>query len=135
MPQAANLTINNAAAVAKTFTLLNPASGIGSSAHWELKEGSHAAIFPKLSAVCRPDTSAPKSRPGTSSVVKLKMPQPVTNTTTGITSVGEVAEFVATVKMPEAFPENLKDDFVAYCANAVALAVMKEFMKGRSSFT
>lgn len=135
MPQAINLSILNAAAVAKTFTLLNPSAGVNSAALWELQEGAHSGVFPKLSAVTRPDTSAAKSKPGSASVLKLMLPQAVTDSTTGLVSAGSDAECIITVKMKHDFPEALKADFVAYIKNVVANSDVQTFLKGRTSFT
>lgn len=133
MPQATNFTINNGAGtpVAKTFTLLAPASGIGGEAKWELREGANSTVFPRFTAVLRPDPSVK----GYSSVMKLRHPAAYTDTATGLTKPAAVAEAIVTVKMPDDFPETNKADFVAFVANAVAHSLWKEFLAGRTAMT
>lgn len=108
MPQAADFTINNGAGtpVAKTFTLLAPAAGVNGEAKWELREGANSTVFPRFSAVLRPDPSVK----GFSSVMKHHYPSAFTDTTTGLVKPSSKAEFIGTVKMPDDFPESDKAD-------------------------
>jgi hypothetical protein len=133
MPQAADFTINNGAGtpVAKTFTLLAPASGLNSLAQWELREGGNSTVFPRFNAVLRLDPSVK----GYSSVVKHRYPSAFTDTTTGLVKPASVAEFVGTVKMPDDFPETDKAHFVAYVVNGMAHALWKQFLAGRTAMT
>jgi hypothetical protein len=131
MPSAIDFTINNAAAVAKTFTLLAPASGINGEAKWELREGANSTVFPRYTAVLRADPSIK----GYSSVMKFRHPAPFTDTTTGLVKPGSVAEVIVTVKMPDDFPETTKADTVAFTKNAVAHALWQAFLAGRSAMT
>lgn len=131
MPQAANLTVNNAAAVAKTFTLLNPSAGLNSEARWALKEGANSAVFPRITAVLRPDSSIK----GTAGVFKILFPQSYTDTTTGLVKRGSAAELVITNKVPDDWPESLKADWKAYVKNLIAHADVQAFLEGGSAFT
>jgi hypothetical protein len=136
MPQATDLVINNGAGtpVAKTFTLQVPAAGINGEARWELMEGANPAVFPRLSAVLRPDPSIK----GMSSVFKVTYPASYTDTTTGLVKPLSEAQAIITVKMPDDWPEAEKANFSAYVANAANLAVMKGpggFLRGRVAFT
>lgn len=131
MPQAANIVVNNAAAVAKTFTLLNPSAGLNSEARWALKEGSNASVFPRMSAVLRADSSVK----GTAGVFKISMPQSYTDTTTGLVKRGSAAEFVMTNKIPDDWPESLKADWKAYIKNTLAEANVQSFLEGGAAFT
>jgi len=133
MPQAADFTINNGAGtpVAKTFTLLAPAAGVNGEAKWELREGANSTVFPRFSAVLRPDPSVK----GFSSVMKHRYPAAYTDTTTGLVKPSAVAEFVGTVKMPDDFPETDKANFVAFIVNSVANSLWKQFLAGRSAMT
>jgi predicted transcriptional regulator len=131
MPQAANLTVNNAAAVAKTFTLLNPSAGLNSEARWALKEGLNSSVFPRLSAVLRTDTSVK----GTAGVFKVTFPQSYTDASTGLVKRGSAAELVITNKIPDDWPESLKADWKAYVKNLVAHADVQVFLEGGSAFT
>lgn len=131
MPQAANIVVNNAAAVAKTFTLLNPSAGLGSEARWALKEGLNASVFPRLSAVLRTDPSIK----GTAGVFKITMPQSYTDASTGLVKRGSAAELVITNKIPDDWPESLKADWKAYVKNLLAHADLQAFLEGGAAFT
>jgi hypothetical protein len=131
MPSAANIVINNGSAVAKTFTLLNPAAGLNSEARWALKEGLNSAVFPRMSSVLRSDPSIK----GTSGVFRITMPQSFTDSTTGLVKAGSAAELVITNKMPADWPESLKADWKAYVKNALAEANVQLWLEGGSTFT
>ncbi len=120
MPQATDLVLNNAAAVAKTFTLLNPSAGENSVANWALKEGAINAVFPKITSLARPTGN--KSR---LSQHKLRVPSSYTDAATSLTKAGSAAEANISVTIPDDYPEALKNDFVAYTANMVAHALIK----------
>lgn len=131
MPQAANLVVNNAAAVAKTFTLLNPSAGLNSEARWALKEGLNSSVFPRLSAVLRSDTSVK----GTAGVFKITFPQSYTDASTGLVKRGSAAELIITNKVPDDWPESLKADWKAYVKNLVAHTDVQAFLEGGAAFT
>jgi hypothetical protein len=131
MPQAVDFTINNAAAAAKVFTLLAPASGVNGEAKWELREGANSTVFPRFTAVLRADPSVK----GYSSVMKFRHPSAVTDTTTGLVKPGSIAEVIITVKMPDDFPETTKADTVAFVKNSVAHALWQAFLAGRTAMT
>lgn len=131
MPQAVDFTINNAAAAAKVFNLLAPASGINGEARWELREGANSTVFPRFTAVLRADPSIK----GYASVMKFWHPQPYTDTTTGLVKPASAAEVIITVKMPNDFAEATKADTVAFTKNAVAHALWQAFLAGRSAMT
>lgn len=126
MPAAANMTLNNAAAVAKTFELLQPSSGLGSNAEWVLKEGAIVGVFPRITSQVRVNTQG-KSRV---SQHKLVVPQAIVDSTTSTTSVGARFECNLTVTVPDAFPAALRPDAAAflknYVANAIAQAVIQD---------
>jgi hypothetical protein len=124
MPSAINLTIKNAAAVDKTFTLNTPAAGDNGVAEWVLKEGLVSSVFPKLTAVAR--------RTGNSSrkaSFKFRYPSSYTDANTGLPKVGAGFEANIEVSVPDEFPEALKDDAVAYVVNVVANSVIKSMMR------
>ena len=123
MPQATDLTIANADATDKTFTLLTPAAGDGGIAQWALKEGAISSVFPILTA------SATKKTTSRSMKVKFRMPSSFVDANTGMTHVGESAEFNGTWVMPDNFPETLKADFTAYVKNAIATALFVAMAK------
>lgn len=115
MPQATNLTIKNAANVDKTFTLLAPAAGYGVPAEWALREGATAVQFPVFSL------SAGKTSSRSRKIsMKLKIPATYTSVTTGLPVVSSTMEFNGTVSVPDDFPDNQKDDAVAFIGNLVA---------------
>lgn len=117
---ATNLTIKNAAAADKTFTLYSPAAGDNSVAMWKLKEGTVSGVFPTVTHVAR--ATGNQSR---RTQLKVKVPSSYTDASSGLTQVGPAFEFDGYVTVPDAFPESQKDDAVAYATNAFALAVMK----------
>lgn len=124
MPQAVDLVINNAAAVAKTFALINPAAGENSVATWWLREGAINGAFPKITSLAR--ATGNNSR---KSQTKLTIPYSYTDAATGLTRVGSAFEANVTVTVPNDYPETLKADGVAYLKNAVANAVLQSVFK------
>lgn len=121
MPQAANITVNNGAAVAKTFTLLSPASGDGGIAKWALKEGGSPVAYPVLTMLARP---TPKKARKTQ--LKVHIPYSYTDTTTGLVKAGPAFEFNGDFTVPDEFPESMRADAVAFCSNIVANTLVKE---------
>jgi hypothetical protein len=124
MPQAADITVDNASAVAKTFTLLSPAAGYGSIAEWALKEGTISSVFPRLTALARSTGNRSKK-----SQIKLKVPSSYTDSVTGLTKVGSAFEADISVSVPDDFPEDLKDDAVAFTQGVVANAIIEAMMR------
>lgn len=131
MPSAANIVINDAGAVARTFTLLNPSAGLNSEARWAYKAGLNAAVFPRMSSTLRSD----KSVKGTAGVFKFTFPQSYTDSTTGLVLAGSTAELVVTNKIPDAWPEALKADWKAFCKNLFAEANFQLWLEGGAAFT
>ena len=119
MPQATNLTIKNAAGVDKTFTLLTPASGYGGLAEWALKEGATSVVYPTLSL------AAHKTKNRSRKVaVKSRKPAAYTSVATGLPVVSSALEVNVTVSVPDDFPDDQKDDAVAYATNALRTALI-----------
>lgn len=129
MPQAANIVINNAAAVSKTFTSTTPASD-GNIAAWELKEGAHRLAYPRFTALARP--TGDKARKIN---IKFSVPSTYVDTATGLTKVGPIWYGEASSKVPDDFPEAGKADAIAYFSNAIAAALFKEMLKDATSAT
>lgn len=127
MPQAQNLDINNGAAtpVAKTFTLLTPAAGDGSSALWALREGTISKVNPTIEV----STRANAQNNARKCMVTLKVPSSYTQAATGLTAVGSSAVFNGSVTIPDDYPEVLKDDFVAFITNALNSALLKSCLR------
>lgn len=122
MPQAADITINNGAGtpVAKTFTLMAPAAGDGSTAKWALKEGTIMKVFPKIEVSAKANgNNARKCH------VSFKLPSSYTDSVTGLTAVGSAADLNVYATIPDDFPEALKNDFQAYAVNLIAHAIIK----------
>lgn len=132
MPQATDLVINNGAGtpIAKTFTLLSPAAGYNSVAEWALKEGTISSVFPRITALARPTGNAAKK-----SQIKIKVPSSYTDTVTGLTKVASAFEADISATMPNDFPESLKNDAIAFTANAIAHALFKAMMRDGSPTT
>lgn len=120
MPSANHLVVKNAAAVDKTFTLLSPAAGFGSPAEWALKEGALGIQFPTFTLTAKKTSNASKQ-----AVVKFRYPVYQTDTVTSLPVRQAAFEFNGTCSVPDIFPENLKDDAVAYLANLIATALVK----------
>lgn len=131
MPQAATVTLNNAAAAAKTFTLITPAAGYGGVAEWNLKEGAVTAAFPKVTSSARPMQGVKGKRV----IVKLEFPSTYVETTTGLTKTGPSMEFEYKGTIPDAFPEASKADFLAYAKNLVAQALFNAQLGDGSPMT
>jgi hypothetical protein len=127
MPQAADIVIDNGAAtpVAKTFTLLTPAAGDGSSARWALKEGTISVVFPKIEVSARKNAGANARK----ALVSITVPSSYTEAATGLTAVGSSAVFNGSATIPDDFPEALKNDFVAFVVNGVANAIVKACLR------
>lgn len=132
MPQAIDLVVNNGAAspVSKTFTLISPAAGDGSIATWALKEGTISAVFPTLTAMAH--KTGKKSR---NLKVKFRLPSSYTDSVTGLTNVGSGAEMNVTFSVPDAFPEALKNDYVAFALNLLATPTLKSMARDALSAT
>lgn len=126
MPQAADIVINNGAGtpVAKTFTLLSPASGYQSWANWALKEGTISSVFPKIAALARATgNNAYRSQ------LKLRIPSSYTDSVTGLTKVGSAWEMNVDTIVPNDFPEALKADAIAFAKNLLAHAIVQAIIR------
>lgn len=124
MPQAADIIVNNGASVAKTFTLIHPSAGLGGLASWSLKEGAISAVFPTLTAM------ATRSATGMRTLqLKVALPSSYTDSSTGLTSVGSRTEVHVTVRVPDTFPESLKNDHVAFATNLINSALIKALIR------
>lgn len=122
MPQAIDLIVKNAAAVDKTFTLINPAAGNGGIADWALKDGSISSVFPRFSAMAKTNTV------GRSLQMKYRIPSSYTDSVTGLTNVGSFVEWNVSVTVPSDFPENRKADALAFGSNLMAHAFVKSLL-------
>lgn len=123
MPQQTNLTVANASAVNKTFTAISPGA-FGVVAEWALKEGVVPTVFPRLSSLATRTNNASNKL-----VLKLVYPSSYVDTASGLTKPGTAAMAETRVSMPDAFPEAMRDDFVAYVANSMATALVKAMMR------
>lgn len=124
MPQAIDLSIANAANVAKTFSLLAPAAGHGGMAEWALKEGLNSTVFPRLTAVANATTNRSRNLK-----LKFRLPSSYTDPASGLVKTGSAFEFNGTASVPDDFPESLKADAVAYTKNIVAHALIQSMMR------
>lgn len=122
--QATDIVVKNGAEVDKTFKLINPAAGLGGIASWNIKEGAISAVFPALTLSATRNTNGVRTLQ-----LKLSLPSSYNDTVTGLTNVGSRAEAHVTVKMPDTFPEALKDDFVAFTANVVNDGLIKACLR------
>lgn len=120
MPNAANLVVNNAAAVSKTFTLMVPAAGDDSVASWALKEGASPSVYPTLTVSTRKTSNG-----GRKVTLKLVVPDAYTDTTTGLGKVNSKAEYNLDISVPDAYPDVKRADHAAYFSNLVSTALLK----------
>lgn len=118
MPAATNLIVKNNAGTDKTFTLIAPASGYGGIAEWVLKEGAVSGAFPRItwSGIVTPR--------GNNANFKFRYPSSYVDVATGLTVIGETAEVNAKFTMPSGFPEDKKDDYIAFALNALKTALL-----------
>lgn len=130
MPQATDLVIKNAAGTDKTFTLITPAAGYGSLAQWYLKEGAISSVFPLLTALARPSQRSAKNGGSAQHLsIRFRMPSSYVDTTSGLTFAGVAWEFNLSVAVPQAYPETLKADAVAFATNALKTALLTQMLK------
>lgn len=118
--QATDIVVKNGSSVDKTFKLINPAAGLGGIATWNLKEGTISAVFPALTYAATKNGNGVRT-----GQLKFSMPSSFADSVTGLTSVGTRAEAHVTVKMPDTFPEALKDDFIAFTVNIINDALIR----------
>lgn len=124
MPHATDLTIKNAAGVDKTFTLLTPAAGYASLAEWALKEGATSVVYPTLSL------AAHKTKNRSRKVaIKARKPAAYTSVATGLPVVASVFEVNVTASVPDDFPDDQKDDAVAFATNALRTTLIMACMR------
>lgn len=124
MPQAANLTVKNAANVDKTFTLLSPAPGYGAPAEWALREGATSVVYPSFSL------AASKTQNRSRKVaVKVRVPAVYVSVATGLPVVSSSMEFNGTLSVPDDFPDAQKDDGIAYTTNILTTVLVKSCMR------
>lgn len=123
MPQQTDLVINNAAAVAKTFVAMSPGA-YGIPAEWALKEGVVSTVFPRITALA--SNTANQSKKVS---VRLKIPSSYVDAATGLTKPSTAFEFNGTASVPDAFPEALRADAVAYVKNLVAHTLIQAMFK------
>lgn len=131
MPQAIDLPIANAAAVSKTFSLVNPSGPDGTVATWMFKDGAIRGAFPILTAMSRRNAQK-DARKG---VYTVKVPSSFTDAATSQTVIGSSCLVNISVTIPDDFPESKKDDVVAYTKNFVASALFQSMMRDGLSAT
>lgn len=124
MPSISNITVKDSALTDKVFEVLTPASGDGGVARLALKEGSAPAAFPMLTVVARPTANASRK-----TSIKVHVPYTYTDPATGLLKKGPAFELNVDGSMPDAFPEDLRDDAVAYGVNLVASSLIKAVIR------
>lgn len=129
MPQATDIVVKNGTNVDKTFTLIAPAAGYGAAAQWSLKEGTISAVFPTLRATATTDTSKNGLH------LNFYVPASYTDSVTGLTVVKNRAEVNIKVAIPKDFPENRKDDWVAFVSNIVNHSLIKAMVRDATPAT
>lgn len=121
MPSASNIVVKNAAGVDKTFTLLSPASGYGTqAAEWALKEGATSVVYPTFALSASKTQNRSKK-----TVLKARKPAAYTSVTTGLPVVSSNMEFNGSISVPDDFPDDQKDDAIAYFTGLFSSALAK----------
>lgn len=120
MPQAANIVVKNASGVDKTFTLLTPAAGYGQTAEWALKEGATSVAYPTFGLAASKTQNRSRK-----TVVKARKPATYSSVSTGLPVVSSSMEFNGSVSVPDDFPDDQKDDAIAYFTGLFASALAK----------
>jgi len=122
MPQAVNIIVNDAASVARTFELQNPAAGLGSTADWVYKVGDSPSAFPRYSASAR-------KTPNKARAVTTKFAMPHAVIQDSLTVLVAQAEANINVTVPDAFPESKRGDFVALATGLFSAALTKAMIR------
>lgn len=124
MPNASNITVQNASAVDKVFEVLTPAGGDGGVARYALKEGAAPVAFPTMTVMARPTTNASRK-----TSTKVNVPYTFVDPVTGLLKKGPAFELNVEASMPDAYPEDVRDDAVAYGVNLLASALMRQVLR------
>lgn len=124
MPNATNIIVQNASAVDKTFEVLTPSGGDGGIARYALKEGAAPVAFPTLTVVARATTNASRK-----TSTKVHVPFTYSDPVSGLIKKGPAFELNIEASMPDAFPENMRDDAVAYGVNLAASSLMRQVFR------
>jgi len=123
MPQAASLTLKNAAAANKVFALAAPASA-NQPAAWFLREGANQSVFPQVMVSSRPNGARDARK------VQITLKVPVgTLDANGVTRRTSAFEFDTTCTIPDLVPDATRDDAIAYASSLIADALVKECLK------
>lgn len=125
MPQAADITVKNAADEDKVFTLLAPAAGFGGLATWALKEGPTSNVFPGFTA-----QALQTNQGGIRCHFRIKVPAYYVNVDTGLPVVQNAVEWHLTGIVPSEYPQAQIDDSVAYATNLIRSTIVQEMMAG-----
>lgn len=120
MPQATDLIVKDAVGTDRTFTLLSPASGRGGIAEWALKIGATAVVWPTITLA-----SSRTSKQASRDTTKVRVPATYNDVVTGLPVVSSAIESNLSVTVPDNFPDDQKDDAIAYTLNAFQTALLK----------
>lgn len=106
--QANNITIKDSTGADILYTLISPAAGFGPSAVWYHKNGISQVLFPKLMAASERRNGQKMTR----ATIRIEDPTGYTDAVTGL-SVATVTPLAKLeVFMPDAYPEDMKDQWV-----------------------
>lgn len=127
MAEIADITVKkNDGTTDIVWTGVQPSSGDGTAAIWQSQTvGSAVAHRPELRLSARDaDSGSARAMRATG-----KYPQIATNTTTGVTSVINVADIQVNWKMPKGMAATDVNEFVSQLANLFASAAFKNYVK------
>lgn len=124
MPNAANIIVQDALEADCLFEVLTPSGGDGGVARYALKRGAAPVAFPSMTVVARPTTNASRK-----TSVKVHVPHTYTDPVTGLLKKGPAFELNIEASMPDAFPEDARDDAVAFGVNLAASPLMRQVFR------
>jgi alpha-acetolactate decarboxylase len=124
MPQAADITVDDASGDDILFTNIS-SSAMGSGvAEWWNKVGTIVGVFPKITTSARKTGNNSQKMQG-----KFTYPSSYTDAVTGLTQVKSAAQFNFDSTLPADFPEALKADYAALAGNIVKNAIITAQIK------
>lgn len=125
MPQASNITVKNAAGTDVIYQVITPASGDGSTAIWQNKDGLTPKQFRTITAESRRGPSG-KTRNLT---VRVINPQSYVDPVSGLPVFTPSPVFKLEVTVPDEYPEASRDDFVTLSTSVLSSDMIKSLIR------
>lgn len=124
MPAAANIVLNDAGAVARTFELVSPASGDGGWANWRYKDGNTPVSWKAIAI----RTSVNASQTARKANIKLKVPVTTTDTS-GLVTLVATWDMDINVTVPNYVGVDKRPDCAAFAKNLLANAIVQSILQ------